>query len=102
MSLQTMPSDADLRLNRADDVQALEEDTRLRNDIRLLGRILGYTVRDQEGGDVFEPGVRALIFAIWPISLRTRTPSARCARMARRRAHRAPERSRTRSRRRTG
>jgi phosphoenolpyruvate carboxylase len=54
MSLQTMPSDAELRPNRADDVQALEEDARLRNDIRLLGRILGDTVRDQEGADVFD------------------------------------------------
>jgi phosphoenolpyruvate carboxylase len=51
---QTMPSDADLRPNRADDVQSLEEDARLRNDIRLLGRILGDTVRDQEGSDVFD------------------------------------------------
>jgi phosphoenolpyruvate carboxylase len=54
MSLQTMPSDADLRPNRAADTQALEEDARLRNDIRLLGRILGDTVRDQEGADVFD------------------------------------------------
>src|ERR1700739_775777 len=54
MSLQTMPSDAELRPNRADDVQALEEDARLRHDIRLLGRILGDTVRDQEGADVFD------------------------------------------------
>src|SRR5580700_2676271 len=54
MSLQTMPSDADHRPNRADDAHALEEDTRLRNDIRLLGRILGDTVRDQEGADVFD------------------------------------------------
>src|SRR6201985_195746 len=54
MSPQTMPSDAELRPNRADDVQALEEDARLRNDIRLLGRILGDTVRDQEGADVFD------------------------------------------------
>src|SRR5450631_2084056 len=54
MSSQTMPSDADLRPNRADDALALEEDTRLRNDIRLLGRILGDTVRDQEGADVFD------------------------------------------------
>src|ERR1700742_1413412 len=54
MSLQTMPSDADLRSNRAEEVQALEEDVRLRNDIRLLGRILGDTVRDQEGADVFD------------------------------------------------
>src|SRR6266566_356591 len=54
MSPQTVPSDPDLRANRADDTQALEEDTRLRNDIRLLGRILGDTVRDQEGADVFD------------------------------------------------
>src|ERR1700741_333342 len=54
MSSQTMPSDAELRSNRADDAQAIEEDTRLRNDIRLLGRILGDTVRDQEGADVFD------------------------------------------------
>jgi phosphoenolpyruvate carboxylase len=53
MSLQTMPSDAEPRPNRADDVQALE-DARLRDDIRLLGRILGDTVRDQEGADVFD------------------------------------------------
>src|SRR5580698_7613008 len=54
MSLQTIPSDAELRPNRAEDVQAMEEDARLRNDIRLLGRILGDTVRDQEGADVFD------------------------------------------------
>src|SRR3974390_1938473 len=54
MSTQTMPSDAELRPNGADDAQALEEDARLRNDIRLLGRILGDTVRDQEGADVFD------------------------------------------------
>src|ERR1700740_1732813 len=54
MSSQTLPSDLELRSNRADDAQALEEDARLRNDIRLLGRILGDTVRDQEGADVFD------------------------------------------------
>ncbi len=54
MSPQTVSSDAELRSNRADDVQALEEDARLRNDIRLLGRILGDTVRDQEGADAFD------------------------------------------------
>ena len=54
MSSQIMPSDADLRSNRADEAPALEEDARLRNDIRLLGRILGDTVRDQEGADVFD------------------------------------------------
>jgi len=55
MSLQTVSSDAaDLRPNRPEDVQALEADVRLRDDIRLLGRILGDTVRDQEGADVFD------------------------------------------------
>src|SRR5258705_4091802 len=54
MSSQIMPSDLDIRPNRADEVLALEEDARLRNDIRLLGRILGDTVRDQEGADVFD------------------------------------------------
>src|SRR5271169_4880875 len=54
MSPQIMPSDVDQRANRIEDAQALEEDARLRNDIRLLGRILGDTVRDQEGADVFD------------------------------------------------
>ncbi len=55
MSLQTVSSEpADQRLNRPDDVQALEADTRLRDDIRLLGRILGDTVRDQEGAELFD------------------------------------------------
>ncbi|MBR0966169.1 phosphoenolpyruvate carboxylase [Bradyrhizobium diazoefficiens] len=55
MSLQTISSDAaEPRANRAEDVQALEADARLRDDIRLLGRILGDTVRDQEGADLFD------------------------------------------------
>src|SRR6202011_2232544 len=54
MSPQIMPSDTELRSNRADEAQALEEDARLRTDIRLLGRILGDTVRDQEGAEVFD------------------------------------------------
>src|ERR1700754_3772227 len=54
MSPQTMPSDSEIRTNRAEDAHALEEDARLRNDIRLLGRILRDTVRDQEGADVFD------------------------------------------------
>src|SRR6202163_2672687 len=59
MSPQIMPSETELRSNRADEANvlenlALEEDARLRNDIRLLGRILGDTVRDQEGADVFD------------------------------------------------
>ena len=54
MSSQIMPTEADQRPNRAEDALALEEDVRLRNDIRLLGRILGDTVRDQEGAEVFD------------------------------------------------
>jgi phosphoenolpyruvate carboxylase len=54
MSPQIMPSDTELKSHRAEEAAALEEDTRLRNDIRLLGRILGDTVRDQEGADVFD------------------------------------------------
>lgn len=44
----------EIRPNRAAEAQAMEEDARLRDDIRLLGRILGDTVRDQEGADVFD------------------------------------------------
>ena len=54
MSSQIMPSDSEVRTNRDPDPASLEEDARLRNDIRLLGRILGDTVRDQEGADVFD------------------------------------------------
>jgi phosphoenolpyruvate carboxylase len=55
MSLQTVPSDAaEQRPNRPEDAQALEADARLRDDIRLLGRILGDTVRDQEGAELFD------------------------------------------------
>ncbi|MGR4928362.1 phosphoenolpyruvate carboxylase [Bradyrhizobium lupini] len=55
MSLQTISSDtAEQRPNRPEDVQALEADVRLRDDIRLLGRILGDTVRDQEGPELFD------------------------------------------------
>ena len=59
MSPQTMPSETEIRSHRAEDAiareeLAIEEDARLRNDIRLLGRILGDTVRDQEGADVFD------------------------------------------------
>ena len=46
----TMPSETEARSNRVEDA----EDARLRTDIRLLGRILGDTVRDQEGADVFD------------------------------------------------
>ena len=54
MSPQSLPSETESRATRAEEAHALEEDTRLRNDIRLLGRILGDTVRDQEGADVFD------------------------------------------------
>lgn len=50
VSSQTMPTETEIRSNRVDDA----EDARLRTDIRLLGRILGDTVRDQEGADVFD------------------------------------------------
>ncbi|WP_291624492.1 phosphoenolpyruvate carboxylase, partial [Bradyrhizobium sp.] len=55
MSLQTVSSEStEPRPNRPEDAQALEAEARLRDDIRLLGRILGDTVRDQEGADVFD------------------------------------------------
>jgi phosphoenolpyruvate carboxylase len=54
MSTQIMPSDTEVRSNRGEDIAAIEADARLREDIRLLGRILGDTVRDQEGADVFD------------------------------------------------
>src|ERR1700748_3919496 len=59
MSSQIKPSQpssshTEARSNRIEDTLALEEDARLRNDIRLLGRILGDTVRDQECADVFD------------------------------------------------
>src|SRR5712675_1991656 len=54
MSSQIMPSDTEVRASRGEDIAALEADARLREDIRLLGRILGDTVRDQEGADVFD------------------------------------------------
>lgn len=55
MSIQNVLIDSTVdRANRADDAQALEADARLRDDIRLLGRILGDTVRDQEGAELFD------------------------------------------------
>src|SRR6187399_3716648 len=51
---ETMSSETEVRSNRSDDALALEADARLRTDIRLLGRILGDTVRDQEGAEVFD------------------------------------------------
>ncbi|HEY5307707.1 MAG TPA: phosphoenolpyruvate carboxylase, partial [Casimicrobiaceae bacterium] len=54
MSSKLMASNPDVQAARAEEAPALEEDARLRNDIRLLGRILGDTVRDQEGADVFD------------------------------------------------
>src|SRR6266436_3426685 len=61
MSPQTMPSETEVRPNRMEDPQALEADARLREDIRLLGRILGDTVRDQEGADVCKFFAEALV-----------------------------------------
>jgi len=54
MSSMSLPAGPDVLPNRPDDGAAIEEDTRLRNDIRLLGRILGDTVREQEGRSVFD------------------------------------------------
>jgi phosphoenolpyruvate carboxylase len=54
VSSQALPSGTEARSNHAEETNGQEEDTRLRNDIRLLGRILGDTVRDQEGADVFD------------------------------------------------
>ncbi|HET7888970.1 MAG TPA: phosphoenolpyruvate carboxylase [Bradyrhizobium sp.] len=54
MSSQIVLSETGLDPGRSEENAALEEDVRLRNDIRLLGRILGDTVRDQEGADVFD------------------------------------------------
>ena len=54
MSSQIMPSDIEPASNRNEDADTLEADVRLREDIRLLGRILGDTVRDQEGDAVFD------------------------------------------------
>jgi phosphoenolpyruvate carboxylase len=48
------PSEPEGLSNRSEEALALEEDARLRTDIRLLGRILGDTVRDQEGAEVFD------------------------------------------------
>src|SRR5258708_1960925 len=44
MSSQIMPSETDPRTNRAEEIAALEADARLREEIRLLGRILGDTL----------------------------------------------------------
>ncbi len=52
MSASTISSISDNLTDRSDDNAA--KDARLRDDIRLLGRILGDTVRDQEGAAVFD------------------------------------------------
>ncbi len=54
MSSQIMPIKPATHSNRSEDIAALEADARLREDIRLLGRILGDTVRDQEGTELFD------------------------------------------------
>ncbi|WP_040771528.1 phosphoenolpyruvate carboxylase, partial [Rhodopseudomonas sp. B29] len=65
MASMIVPAGPDVLPNRPDDSAALEEDARLRNDIRLLGRILGDTVREQEGEPVFD-----LVEAIRQTSIR--------------------------------
>src|SRR4029079_11541893 len=77
VSSQTMPSETEARSNRSGDALALEEDARLRTDIRLLGRILGDTVRDQEGADVFD-----LVERIRQTSVRFHRDEDRLARRA--------------------
>src|SRR3974390_3909257 len=77
MSSQTKPSETGRELSRAEEASALEEDVRLRNDIRLLGRILGDTVRDQEGADVFD-----LVERIRQTSIRFHRAEDRAARRA--------------------
>ena len=52
MPVSTIPTISDSLTDRGDDNAA--KDARLRDDIRLLGRILGDTVRDQEGAAVFD------------------------------------------------
>ena len=54
MSSQIMPIEPATHSNRGEDSAALEADAPLREDIRLLGRILGDTVRDQEGVELFD------------------------------------------------
>ncbi|CAN5176062.1 phosphoenolpyruvate carboxylase [soil metagenome] len=49
-----LPTDHDVLSNRGDDVAAIDADALLREDIRLLGRILGDTVREQEGEAAFD------------------------------------------------
>ncbi|MBB5048571.1 phosphoenolpyruvate carboxylase [Rhodopseudomonas rhenobacensis] len=53
MSSKIMPLEQAAQ-STAEDAAAIDEDARLRDDIRLLGRILGDTVRDQEGEGVFD------------------------------------------------
>ncbi|WP_346296987.1 phosphoenolpyruvate carboxylase [Rhodopseudomonas sp. P1] len=54
MSSLNLSAGAEPVSERPDDAAAIEAETRLRNDIRLLGRILGDTVREQEGQTVFD------------------------------------------------
>src|SRR5438552_17743771 len=75
VSSQTMPSETEARSNRSDDALALEEDARLRTDIRLLGRLLGDTVSEQEGVDVFD-----LVERIRQTSIRFRRDEDKLAR----------------------
>jgi phosphoenolpyruvate carboxylase len=54
MSSTVLSVEPDALPRSGEDAAAIAEDARLRDDIRLLGRILGDTVRDQEGEDVFD------------------------------------------------
>lgn len=54
MSYEAKQSDIRDAKFRGSDPAASDDDALLRADIRRLGRILGDTVRDQEGADVFD------------------------------------------------
>ncbi|HAP12112.1 MAG TPA: phosphoenolpyruvate carboxylase, partial [Afipia sp.] len=54
MSYEAKQSDLRDAKFRGGDPAASDDDALLRADIRRLGRILGDTVRDQEGADVFD------------------------------------------------
>ena len=57
-----------------------DDDARLRADIRLLGRFLGDTVRDQEGGAVFGlvEKIRQTSVRVWRMWFWSSAMLARC------------------------
>ena len=65
---QTLPSETEARSNRSDEALALEEDARLRTDIRLLGRILGANAIGAAlpifGHSVWLLAISALVFGV--------------------------------------